>query len=330
MSETSTSTKKLLSLVVPIYNEEGTIEPFWQRAKPVLVDVEARGWDWEVIFTNNRSTDATLDKVLALRAQEPRIQVLTWSRNAGYQSSLFGGLRQARGDAIFVVDVDCEDPPELLREFLTAFEAGHDLVYGIRGRREEPAPITWARKIFYRLNRLLADSDIVVDMAEFCLMSRDVRDAVTSSVSTFPFLRAEIAHYGFSRKGIPYDRQRRVAGETHYRLPGMVRFAVAGILSSTTAPLRLAAYGLFPVLLVDVLLAGLQLWKRTSLLPIAGLVAVTGGYVACVAAAIALYLARTYRNVIDRPLVVVDWAKSATNAPREQSPNALPQLWKQP
>src|SRR6185437_1331698 len=110
--------------------------------------------------------DDTAKKILALRESDPRVQLLTFSRNVGYQSSVYAGLKQARGDLVLVIDVDCEDPPELLPEFLRAVDDGHDVVYGIRGRRDEPLPVTLARKIFYRLTKLLADSDIILDMAE--------------------------------------------------------------------------------------------------------------------------------------------------------------------
>lgn len=321
-----TSSQRLLSIVVPVFNEAGTIAPFWSRMKPVLDALAPRGIDYEVLFTNNRSTDDTLGAIRALRAQDERVQVLTFSKNVGYQASVYAGLKQARGDLILVIDVDCEDPPELLPQFLDGIDEGHDLVYGIRQRREEAAPWTWARKIFYRLNRLVADSDIILDMAEFCLMKSFVRDAVVTSVSTYPFLRAEIAHYGFARKGIPYDREKRVAGETHYRLGGMIRFAVGGILSSTTVPLRATAYALPPLLLADAALLATHIALGLAW-PFAVLVTMSLAYLCVGVAACALYLARSYKNAINRPLAVVDWSKSATNAPPERSPNALPALW---
>jgi hypothetical protein len=199
----------------------------------------------------------------------------------------------------------------------------------VRDRRAEPLPITWMRKIFYRVNRMIADSDILVDVAEFSLFSADVRDAVASGVSTFPFLRAEIAHYGFKRMGIRYNRQPRLAGSSHFNLYGMARFAIAGILSSTTVPLRIALYLLPPLFLLN----GLGLWLEVSgrwrwgfeLLVTADLL-----YLCKVLAIVALYTARNYRNVIARPLAVVDWRLSALNLPREQSPNDLPRLGPRP
>jgi glycosyltransferase involved in cell wall biosynthesis len=321
-------TPKRISIISPVYNEEQTVRPFYERLRAALSPLSDR-YEFEIIFTNNRSSDGTAERVLELRARDPRVQLLTLSRNFGYQQSMLAGLRQASGEAICLIDVDGEDPPEMLVEFIRHWEEGYDIVYGVRDRRAEPLPITWMRKIFYRVNRMIADSDILVDVAEFSLFSADVRDAVASGVSTFPFLRAEIAHYGFKRMGIRYNRQPRLAGSSHFNLYGMARFAIAGILSSTTVPLRIALYLLPPLFLLN----GLGLWLEVSgrwrwgfeLLVTADLL-----YLCKVLAIVALYTARNYRNVIARPLAVVDWRLSALNLPREQSPNDLPRLGPRP
>jgi len=317
-------TPKRISIVTPVYNEEPTVRRFYDRLAAALAPLSGR-YEFEIIFTNNRSTDATADRVLEIRARDPRVQLLTLSRNFGYQQSMLAGIRQASGEAICLIDADGEDPPEMLADFIRHWEEGYDIVYGVRDRRAEPLPITWMRKIFYRVNKMIADSDILVDVAEFSLFSADVRDAVASGVSTFPFLRAEIAHYGFKRLGLHYDRQPRLAGKSHFNFYAMARFAIAGILSSTTVPLRIALYLLPPLFLLDVLGFWLEVSGRWrwgfEMLVTADLL-----YVCTVAAIVALYTARNYRNVIARPLAVVDWRLSALNLPREQSPNDLPRL----
>ena len=314
-------TRQRISIVSPVYNEELTVRPFHQRLVAALAPLAAR-YEFEIIFTNNRSSDRTAERVLELRAADPRVQLLTLSRNFGYQQSMLAGIRQACGDAVCLIDVDGEDPPEMIVEFIRHWEEGYDIVYGERDRRAENVLITWMRKIFYRLNRMIADSDIILDMAEFSLFSADVRDAVAASGSTYPFLRAEIAHFGFRRMGIRYDRKPRIAGQSHFNLYNMTRFAVAGILSSTTVPLRIALYLLPPLFLLD----ALGFWLEASgrwrwgfeMLVMADLL-----YLCTVLAIVALYTARNYRNVIARPPAVVDWRLSALNLPRDQSPNDL-------
>jgi polyisoprenyl-phosphate glycosyltransferase len=318
----ATRRRPLLSIVTPVYNEAATVPIFYERLVRALEPLRAR-MDLEIIFSNNRSTDATEEAVLALRARDPRVQLLTMSRNFGYQGSMVAGLRQALGDAIVLIDVDCEDPPELLPRFIEAWEQGHDVVYGIRERRAEPWAVTAMRRIFYRVNRMIADSDILVDVAEFGVMSAAVRDAVTSGLSTFPFIRAEIAHYGFRRLGIRYDRQPRTAGRSHFNFYAMARFAVAGILTSTTVPLRLALYLLPLVFLVNLGLLWLEASGRWGM-AFETLVSLDFMYVSTVLAFVSLYTARNYRNVVGRPIAVVDWRRSAVNLPPEESPNFLP------
>ena len=315
-------TRKRISIVTPVFNEELTVRLFYERLAKALAPLRER-YDVEIIFSNNRSTDRTAERVLELREHDPAVQLLTLSRNFGYQQSMLAGLRQASGDAICFIDVDGEDPPEMIPDFVRHWEEGYDIVYGERDQRAESFLITGMRKIFYRLNRMIADSDILLDMAEFSLFTADVRDAVAASGSTYPFLRAEIAHFGFRRKGIRYDRQPRIAGTSHFNLYSMTRFAVAGILSSTTVPLRAALYLLPPLFVIN----ALGLWAEASgrwawgfeLLVTADLL-----YLCVGLAIVALYTARNYRNVIARPLAVVDWRLSALNTPRESSPNDLP------
>jgi len=315
---------KRVSIICPVYNEEPTVALFYERLMRTLSPLRDR-YAFEILFSDNRSTDRTVERVMELRARDPSVQLLCLTRNFGYQHSMVAALRQASGDAMVIIDADCEDPPEMIPTFLQHWEEGYDIIYGVRMRRAEPLTITLLRKLFYRINKMIADSDIILDMAEFCLMTSDVRDAVASSLSTYPFVRAEIAHYGYRRKGIRYDRQRRIAGRSHYSLYGMWRFAVAGILSSTTVPLRIALYMLPPLFLLNVL----GLWGRATGRWTWGFEALVAGDLMwlCIAMAfLSLYTARNYRNVISRPLAVVDWKRSALNTRREDSPNDLPRL----
>lgn len=300
----------LLSVVCPVHNEEACVQPFYDRlvaAVGTLGDLV----DLEILFMNNRSTDGTAAAVRRLREADCRVQLLTLSRNVGYEASLQTGLGYARGSAIVIIDVDCEDPPELIPVFVEHWRRGSDLVYGERRRRLEPRWLTWMRRFFYRLNRSIADSDIVLDMAEFCLMSQAVRDAALDNRSTFPFVRSELAAAGFSRTAVPYDRGPRIAGQSHYSLASMTVFAIAGILSSTTLPLRAALYALVFVLPINL---G---WLMSAMFG-AGegfeVVVVLDLLYICTSLAFAcLYLARTYRNGIGRPIGVIDWRQSAAD-----------------
>lgn len=303
--------RKLITIVCPVYNEEAAIPLFYRRLQDALAPLRAR-YDFELIFTNNRSADRTLEVVKGLRRDDPSVHVLTFSRNFGYQASVLAGLKHAAGDAMVVIDVDCEDPPELIPTFLDEWEKGHDVVYGLRGNRPESRLIVEARRVFYRLNRFMADNEVILDMAEFSLISAHVRDAMVDNQSTFPFLRTEIGYSGFRRIGIPYDRQARIVGNSHYNLFRMTAFALGGILSSSTFLLRLGAYVAPPLLLANVLLAALDVFTGSGgsrgfrLAVLLDLM-----YLIAFVAVLCIYQARVYKDGVNRPVFIVDWRRSS-------------------
>ena len=187
--------KPLVSIICPVYNEERAIPLFYDRLNAVWASLSAK-YDFELIFTNNRSVDGTLASIQALREKDLKVQVITLSRNFGYQASVLAGISYSTGEATVVIDVDCEDPPEMLPLFIAKWEEGYDIVYGLRANRPEPRALIFMRKLFYRLLRLMADTDIVLDMAEFALVSARVRNVMCDNKNTFPFLRAEIGYSG--------------------------------------------------------------------------------------------------------------------------------------
>ena len=235
--------KQIVSILVPVHNEERVIPLFFERIAPVLTQLEAE-YAPHLIFLNNASTDSTIESIHAVREQYPDTYLLSLASNVGYQRSIEFGLRNTIGDVFIFIDVDCEDPPEMILEFVRFYRLGFDIVYGERVDRIEVSSIKFMRKIFYRLMRALADEDIILDMAEFSLMTNEVREAIIQDTSSFPFIRASIGRVGFKRKGIPYRRDKRIAGETHYNIWGMVLFAVGGILAASTWLLRVSVYSL--------------------------------------------------------------------------------------
>ncbi len=288
-----------LTIICPVYNEEAVVPLFFTRAHLMIAELSAR-YHVELLFLNNASTDGTYQAIEKLRQEHSFVYVITLSRNVGYQRSLECGLRNAKGDVITFIDVDCEDPPEMILEFVKYYEEGYDVVYGERVDREEIRPIKMLRKLFYQVVHRLADEEIILYMAEFSLFTAEVRDAMVQDRDSFPFIRSSIARVGFHRIGIPYKRQRRIAGETHYNLLSMTIFAIAGILSSSTLALRVPIYLLpFWLLLTAVLgTAQIKTGNQWYLLAM-GLVACA--YLGGTAAFTALYVARTYKNGLDRP-----------------------------
>lgn len=303
--------RPLVTIVCPVFNEERSVGLFYERFTNALARIEEKV-RYELLFVNNRSTDRTLEIIKGLAAKDPRVNHITLSRNFGYQASITAGMRNARGDCVVNIDVDCEDPPELIPQFIERWLAGADIAYGIRHQREEFVLMHWARKLFYRLTRKLADHEIILDMAEFFLVDKRVRDYVLSSRSTFPFVRGQVGYVGFKREGIPYKRERRIAGETHYNVWGAIRFGAAGILSSSTLTLRLLAYvGLF-VFPLDVIAAVALVvagrgWPPVDLQRyLQAIVLVHLGWIVLGIGALGLYLARLYKDSVGLPLYIVD------------------------
>jgi glycosyltransferase involved in cell wall biosynthesis len=291
-----------LSVIVAVHNESRNIVPFYERAKPVLESLRVD--DWDITFVNDASEDDSLSEILKLRELDRRVRVITLARRFGYHAVLLAGLTRSESDLYAMVDVDCEDPPELLVKFYEAIKGGAQVAYGVRSNREEPAVITLGRKFYYLVNRSIADGEFVMWMAEFAMITRQVRDAILVPHTTFPFLRAELGYVGFKRVGIAYLRAKRQHGKSHYNILNMTKFAVAGILSSSTFLLRFVLYlavfiaAVFPLCV---------LVFRLNTGGVAMLAALLSLYFLLVSVPlIGLYLARTYKNVVSRPVFVID------------------------
>jgi glycosyltransferase involved in cell wall biosynthesis len=239
------------------------------------------------------------------------------SRNVGYHASLECGLKNAVGDLFVFIDVDCEDPPEMILEFVEKYEQGYDIVYGERVDRAESKAMKKARKFFYRLLRAVGDEEILLDMAEFSLFTKEVRDAVLDENTSFPFLRAAIARVGFRRAAIPFKRQKRIAGRTHYNLMRMSIFAVAGILSASTLFLRLPIY-LLPVWLLSLFLLCVGYVSTHSAWMAAAAFLLFAAYLGTTMAFTALYVARTYKNGMHRPNAFIDRSHSVLQPARHE------------
>lgn len=311
MESAAETSKPLVSIVCPVFNEELAVPLFYERLTRALQVIEDRV-RFELVFVNNRSVDRTLELLQGLQKTDPRIRIITLSRNFGYQASITAGMRHASGDAVGNIDVDCEDPPEMIPKFIERWLAGADVAYGIRDKREEFILMHLGRKLFYRVTRKIADHEIVLDMAEFFLVDKRVRDWCLSTRSTFPFVRGQLGYVGFKREGIPYKRERRIVGQTHYNLISAGRFGIAGILSSSTMPLRLVAYVGFIGVVVNlagaawILLDGARVGMSLASRILAAAVISQFGWILLALGFLGMYLARVYKDTLGLPLYVVD------------------------
>ncbi|MFD0880098.1 glycosyltransferase family 2 protein [Variovorax dokdonensis] len=230
----------LISVVVPVFNEEEVVEAFHARMSQVLDEI---GLPSEIVFIDDGSTDATLPALQALRERDARIAVLSLSRNFGKEIALSAGLDHAAGDAIVVIDVDLQDPPELVKQFVEKWREGYDVVYGQRMQRDgESAAKKLTAYLFYRVMRKLTRVNIPEDTGDFRLMSRRVVDALKKCREHHRFMKGLFAWVGYKQFALRYRRDARAAGTTKFNYWKLWNFALEGITSFTTAPLKVATY----------------------------------------------------------------------------------------
>jgi dolichol-phosphate mannosyltransferase len=235
----------VLSLVLPIYDEEAIIPELDRRLRAFLAAVGSGvGESWEVIFVNDGSKDRSLALLKQLAAAEARYKVLSLSRNFGHQMAITAGLDRASGDAVAVMDADLQDPPEVVTEMLAKWREGFDVVYGVRSRRHgETAFKKLTAAVYYRLLRaMLGGAAIPVDAGDFRLMSRPVVLTLRALREQHRFVRGLVWWVGFRQTAVGYERPARFAGETKYPVGKMLGFAIDGITSFSTVPLRMATW----------------------------------------------------------------------------------------
>ena len=297
-----------LEVICPVRNEEAVVPLFFERITKVFEQLAGR-YVCRLVFIDNASTDNTQAIVRELCAKYDWVALVVMSRNFGYQCSVECGLRTCDADMSAIIDVDCEDPPELLLEFVRHSEQGFDVVYGERADREESRLLKFLRKFYYRFTSATADEHFILDMAEFCLITRTVRDAILKDASSFPFIRASIGRVGFEVKNVPYKRHKRISGETHYNIWRMWVFAVSGILSSSTLWLRLPMY-VFPFWLVSscALMVAALVTEKYVYAMVACAASLT--FLVFISVGISVYLARVYKNSLRRPNFYINPRKS--------------------
>jgi dolichol-phosphate mannosyltransferase len=236
-----------LSVVAPLYNEEGNVAELVRRLRAAADG--SPGIDaYEIVLVDDGSTDRTLELLRAHAAADPRLVIVRLSRNFGHQLAATAGLDIARGDAVVLIDSDLQDPPELIPAMVERWRDGYDVVYAVRRNRTGESPFKiWTARLFYRTTRRLTKVAIPVDAGDFRLMSRRVVDALSSIRERHRFIRGLVSWVGFPQTALEYDRDPRYSGETKYPFSKMLRFAIDGITSFSDAPLRFASYFGFAV-----------------------------------------------------------------------------------
>ncbi|HUL52968.1 MAG TPA: glycosyltransferase family 2 protein [Opitutaceae bacterium] len=310
----------LVSVVVPVYCEEKTIPEFLRRLRLALAAITT---DYEIIFALDPSPDRTEEAILAQRAQDERIKLLRFSRRFGQPMATLAGLEYSRGDAVIVMDVDLQDPPELLPEMVARWREGHDVVLPQRrSRAGEP----WMRRLIaaigYRVIATIADVRIAPNTGDFRLLSRRVVNELLRLKECHGFLRGMVAVVGFRQCLLPFDRPPRAAGATHYnRLLGSLRIGFNGIFCFSNYALTLAtklgflvagfSFLLTLVYLLFKLMGWPIVWGNPTLVI---LISFLGGVQLISVGILGEYIGRIYEEVRARPKFIVDRAEGFATA----------------
>ena len=187
---------QLISVIVPVLNEEDNIQRAYDRVCEVF-DGLSKDYDFELIFTDNHSSDRTFELIQAISKDDPRVRAVRFARNVGYQRSIMSGYLLTDGDAVIQLDCDLQDPPEMIPEMLKLWKDGNDVVYGVRTSRKEGPIITAIRKVFYRLVNALSEDNLPKDAGDFRLIDRRIVSVLGSLRSKSPYIRGQIAAAGF-------------------------------------------------------------------------------------------------------------------------------------
>ncbi len=299
-----------LSVVIPVYNEEAGLDALVARVTAAAEEIFADRF--ELLLVNDGSRDGSWAKICQHAERDPRIVAIDLSRNHGHQLALTAGLTQARGELVFVLDADLQDPPELLGPMLARVREGYDVVYGQRIKRKgETAFKRGTAALFYRLLDRMVDTAIPRDTGDFRLMTRRVVDQLNAMPERFRFIRGLVSYVGFNQIAFPYERDARFAGVTNYPFRKMLALAVDAVTSFSTVPLRFAShlgmlFGLAGLVsLVGILWVWLEGGTVQGWASLAALILIMGSVQLLVLGVFGEYLGRMYMEAKRRPLFIV-------------------------
>lgn len=233
--------RSVVSVVVPVLNEEEILDDFLARMLPVFEGLR-RDFDYELIFVDDGSTDSSRAIIRNVAQLNPNVKLLALSRNFGHQAAIAAGMQCAVGDAVVTIDCDLQDPPEVIPQLIQAWQQGADVVLAKRvSRQGETRRKLVTAHIFYRMMSALSDTRLSEDVADFRLLSRVAVDELNRLAESAPYFRGLVNWIGFNQAEVEYHRDARLAGETKYTLKKMLRLAVSGLTSFSEKPLYLVS-----------------------------------------------------------------------------------------
>lgn len=298
-----------LSLVIPVFNEEANLNQLYEQLKQIL---EQRRIPFRILFVNDGSRDGSLTLLRSLAASDPRVRVLSFSRNFGHQVAISAGLAHADGDAVVVMDADLQDPPEAVPDLVAKWAQGYEVVYAVRTKRKEGVVKRAAYAIFYRILQRISNVQIPLDAGDFALMDRRVAALLNSFPERNRFLRGLRSWVGFRQTEMVYERKARHAGEPKYRTRHLLKLALDGFFAFSGLPLQLATYlgfvaaGLGFLYLFYALATRFLYGNPAGWTSLAAIVLFLGGTQLIILGILGGYVGRIYEEVKQRPLYILD------------------------
>ena len=303
---------KKISILIPAYNEQEVLEPLYHRLGKLAND--NKSYEFEFLFINDGSRDKTLQLIKEYAAEDDRVAYVDFSRNFGKEIAMIAGLDYATGDAVVIIDADLQDPPELIPEMIGYWEEGYDDVYA---KRKSRAGESWLKKatskLYYRLLQRATHIEIQQDTGDFRLLDRKCVEALKQLRESQRYTKGMFSWIGFKKKAISYERDPRAAGVTKWNYPKLINFAIDGLTSFTTAPLRISsimgfivsfiAFIYIIIIVVRTLLFGIESAGYPSLMAV---ILFLGGVQLLSLGIIGEYIGRIFNETKGRPLYFVE------------------------
>lgn len=301
----------VISLIVPVFNEQDVIDIFLDKTSSVM---EAAGLDYEYLFINDGSTDATFSQLIELSASNPRIRIINLSRNFGKEAAMTAGIDHVRGNVLIPIDVDLQDPPELIPQFIEKWRQGYDIVYGVRSSRDDDSMLKRASaRWFYNLFNRMSSVPIPDNAGDFRLIDERATEVLRQLPERNRFMKGLFSWVGFYSIGVPYSRPARAAGQTKWNFRKLWNFALDGLFSFSTVPLRIWSYVGMAISLLAFLYAsfivirtvvlGIDLPGYASLLTV---ILFLGGIQLLSLGIIGEYLGRLLVEAKQRPIYIIE------------------------
>ncbi len=303
----------LLTVIVPCYNEEENVPLFYEelmKNEPFLAE---KGMELELLYVDDGSTDKTVPEIKKLRERDPRVHLVSFSRNFGKEAAIYAGLENSRGDYVVMMDVDLQDPPSLLPEMFSYIQEGYDSVATRRvSRKGEPPIRSFFARMFYRLMKKISKTEIMDGARDYRLMTRQMTDAILSMQEYNRFTKGIFGWVGFKTKWIEYENVERARGETKWNFWKLFLYSLDGICAFSTAPLMLASVvGVFFCVVAFLMIVFIIVRKLMFGDPVSGwpslvcIILMTSGVQFFCTGIVGQYLAKTYMEVKRRPIYLV-------------------------